>query len=86
MKIKLPNQLQTLKVFFTFLFISLSTIGFSQDEFITTWKTSANDRMITVPAINSNSYTYDYTVDWGDGTSEANVTGPISHTYDSNAT
>ncbi|MBO0330016.1 BspA family leucine-rich repeat surface protein [[Muricauda] lutisoli] len=48
--------------------------------FITTWKTNANEEKIMIGT--SNSYTYDYTVDWGDGTVEEIATAdPLSHVY-----
>ncbi|WP_299557240.1 BspA family leucine-rich repeat surface protein [Seonamhaeicola sp.] len=53
------------------------------NAFVTTWETDnqgiSNDNQITIPtAVTS---TYNYTVDWGDGTSNSNVTGSITHTY-----
>ena len=55
----------------------------AQTEFITTWKTdnpgSSADNQITVPIFTGE--TYNYTVDWGDGNSDTNVTGSITHTY-----
>ena len=56
---------------------------FAQTEFITTWKTdnpgSSADNQITIPTFPGE--TYDYNVDWGDGNSDTNVTGDITHTY-----
>ena len=54
-------------------------------EFIAIWETSnissgsslANE--ITIPT--HPLYTYNYTVDWGDGSQDTNVTGPITHAY-----
>lgn len=51
--------------------------------FITTWKTdnqglSANNQ-ITIPTFAGE--TYNYSVEWGDGTSDSGVTGDIVHTY-----
>ena len=50
--------------------------------FITTWKTDnsgvSNDNQITIPTIGDG---YNYSVDWGDGTSSQNVTKDITHTY-----
>ena len=51
--------------------------------FVTTWKTdnqgASNNNQITIP---TNSYeVYDYSIDWGDGTVDTNVTGNITHTY-----
>ena len=47
--------------------------------FITTWKTSSAEPSVTI--YTNPNLTYDYTIDWGDGNEETNVTGNISHTY-----
>ena len=47
--------------------------------FITTWRTNVNNETITIPT--NSDYTYDYTVDWGDGNIDSNVTGDIMHSY-----
>jgi surface protein len=51
--------------------------------FITTWKTdnpgTSDDNQITIPT--TPGVTYNYTVDWGDGTTDSNVSGDITHTY-----
>ena len=52
--------------------------------FITTWKTDnpggVDDRTITIPV--SLQESYDFNVDWGDGSSNQNVQNSISHTYE----
>ncbi|MGX1930100.1 BspA family leucine-rich repeat surface protein [Flagellimonas sp. 2504JD4-2] len=59
------------------------TDGGKNCPFITTWKTdnpgASENNQITIPTNIGN--TYSYTVDWGDGTSDTNVTGDITHTY-----
>ncbi len=59
-----------------------SSLAFSQ-AFITTWKTdnpgASEDNQITIPTFPGEIY--DYSVDWGDGSSDSNVTGDITHTY-----
>ncbi len=54
-----------------------------EEAFITTWKTDnpgvSADNQITIPTFSGESY--DYTVDWGDGTSTSNVNGNSTHTY-----
>lgn len=50
----------------------------SQAQFITQWKTTANNEVITIP---TNGSGYNYSVDWGDGNSSAGQTGNVSHTY-----
>ncbi|WP_194534200.1 BspA family leucine-rich repeat surface protein [Zobellia nedashkovskayae] len=55
----------------------------SQRPFITTWKTdndgTSEDNQITIPT--SSEETYNYDIDWGDGTIDTGVTGKITHTY-----
>ncbi|CAM4226335.1 BspA family leucine-rich repeat surface protein [Zobellia nedashkovskayae] len=55
----------------------------NQRPFITTWKTDnpgpSNDDQITIPT--APGETYAYTVDWGDGSSDSDVMGDITHTY-----
>ncbi|QSE99252.1 BspA family leucine-rich repeat surface protein [Fulvivirga lutea] len=67
------------------LFMLLVTYGLAQSQaFVTTWKTdnpgSSNDNQITIPTTGTG---YNYTVNWGDGSSDAGVTGNITHTYTS---
>lgn len=64
----------------------LTMMGMAQaQEFITTWKTdnpgATDDNQITIPATGT-----DFTVDWGDGMSDMNVSGSITHTYASPGT
>ncbi|MDN3637537.1 BspA family leucine-rich repeat surface protein [Simiduia curdlanivorans] len=52
--------------------------------FITKWKTDnpfgvSEDNQITLST--SPAFSYNYTVDWGDGNTDENVTGDITHTY-----
>ncbi|MEM7297555.1 MAG: BspA family leucine-rich repeat surface protein, partial [Bacteroidota bacterium] len=55
--------------------------------FVTTWKTdntgTSGDTEITIPTTGTG---YNYTVDWGDGNSDMNVAGDITHTYSSAGT
>ena len=60
-----------------FLFFAFTVMA--QDAFLTTWQTTSNSESITIPT--ASGETYDYTVDWGDGTIDTNVTGNITHTY-----
>ncbi|TRX58666.1 BspA family leucine-rich repeat surface protein [Fulvivirga sp. M361] len=48
--------------------------------FITTWETTADNESITIP-IDEFNFTYNYNVDWGDGSTSSNQTGGASHTY-----
>lgn len=49
------------------------------NPFITKWETTTNNESITIPT--TNGETYDYAVDWGDGTVESGFTGDAVHTY-----
>ncbi|MGK0413950.1 MAG: surface protein, partial [Polaribacter sp.] len=60
------------------LCIIYSSINFSQNEFITKWKTTSDNESITIPIGDG---TFDYTVDWGDGTEESGFTGDATHSY-----
>lgn len=65
-------------IVFTLLIFSSSV--FSQNEFITTWKTTSNNESIIIPTFSGE--TYNYTVDWGDGSSnDTNVQGDATHNY-----
>jgi surface protein len=48
--------------------------------FITTWLTTTDSETVAIP-INT-SYTYNYTVNWGDGTIENNLTDHARHSYE----
>jgi len=49
----------------------------AEKAFITTWKTDNN---ITIPTIKDG---YNYSIEWGDGKSDNNVKGDITHNYES---
>ena len=80
-KVHFTSRLTALMMFFFWLCISAFDAS-AQNPFITTWKTdnpgSTNDNQIRIPA---SSLGYNYTVDWGDGSSDVNVAGAITHTY-----
>lgn len=58
-------------------------VCFLPNQFVTKWKTdnlgTSADNQITIPTFPGEAY--DYTVDWGDGNVDSNVTGDITHTY-----
>ncbi|MBG6132548.1 surface protein [Aquimarina sp. EL_43] len=56
--------------------ISLENVA---EPFITTWKTTAANEEIIFQL--NDELTYNFTIDWGDGTIEANVTTTPKHTY-----
>ncbi len=47
--------------------------------FITTWETTAEDPEVII--YTNADYTYEYTIDWGDGSDPELYTGQASHTY-----
>ena len=65
------------------LLITSNSVPEAQRPFITTWKTDnlgfSEDNQITIPTFSGE--TYNYTVDWGDGTSNSGVDGNITHNY-----
>lgn len=72
---------------------TINDAGIAEDcgdttSFVTTWKTDnegfSEDNQITIPTVDTE--TYNYSVDWGDGTADENVTGRITHTYASPGT
>lgn len=54
-----------------------STVG--SIPFISTWKTTSANESITIPT--NSAYTYDYVVDWGDGSTSTGQTGNATHQY-----
>lgn len=55
----------------------------SSRAFITTWKTTnsgiSDNKTISIKT--DNNYSYDFSIDWGDGTLEKNQTTNVRHTY-----
>ncbi len=51
------------------------------DAFVTTWETTGVGESIEIPIFDSGSLTYNYNIDWGDGTIEENVTTSALHSY-----
>ena len=60
--------------------LSLTVQDTSESDFVTTWKTTAPGQSIIIPARGT------YTIDWGDGTVEEDVSGRQSHRYDAAGT
>ena len=56
----------------------VANIKTDDQSFVTTWQTASPNEPITIPVGNA---TGAYTVDWGDGSMSANVTGDQSHAY-----
>lgn len=52
---------------------------YQEGAFITTWQTTTDGESITIPTFSSE--VYNYTVDWGDGTTESAFSGDATHIY-----
>jgi surface protein len=62
--------------------VTLTDVDETGSPFVTTWETTSANESITIPIItNNSSYTYDYAVDWGDGSTSTNQTEAATHTY-----
>jgi len=58
----------------------VSTVNYATVPFITRWSTTSADKKITI-STKSNTYSYNYTVDWGDGTTDVNISTNKLHQY-----
>ena len=72
------------KTYLTLLLFFLTSFIYAQEPFITTWEVPANSLNINVPVVYSNSN--NYSIDFGDGTIETNLSTPVNHTYASAGT
>ena len=75
---------KTLGVISLFIIVSCSRGVQDERAFITTWRVTEGDLSITIPAclnLLCTNETYDYAVDWGDGTTDENQTADATHEY-----
>ncbi len=61
--------------------LMLTVLNVDDTSFITKWVTEFSNETITI-ITRTNEYTYNYTIDWGDGTIQSGRTGDVAHTYD----
>jgi len=73
-----------MKGFYIFTFLLSFLAANAQAPFITTWTVFDNNTDIKIPT--REDYTYNYTVDFGDGTVLINQTGDVVHNYASEGT
>jgi len=69
------------KAFLIIPVLLLTLFGQAQTDpkpFITTWQTTSDNESITIPTTGDG---YSYSVDWGDGNTDNNVTGDATHAY-----
>ncbi|WP_111706669.1 BspA family leucine-rich repeat surface protein [Lutibacter citreus] len=70
------------KITLLILLLFFFYVGFSQNEFITTWKTTSANESIIIPTSGTVNDVYSYTVNWGDGSpNETGVSGDANHSY-----
>ena len=55
-----------------------SAMAAGEDDFVTTWKTTAANQTVTIPVGNSTAI---YDIDWGDGATETDATGDRVRTH-----
>jgi len=60
--------------------VNITDVQENTRPFITTWRTTTANESIFIPT-KAGEFTYEYTVDWGDGTMDSGVTANITHTY-----
>ena len=64
--------------FYSLLFLCLTSVV-SHAQFTTKWETTTANESITIPTFSGE--TYNYTVDWGDGTPATSHEGDATHSY-----
>jgi surface protein len=60
--------------------IIINVTDIDETSFVTTWETTTANETVIIPT-RADEYTYDYTIDWGDGTIDSGITGDGTHTY-----
>jgi len=60
--------------------ITVNVTDIDETAFVTTWETTTDGEEVVITT-RSDDFTYNYTVDWGDGTVENAITADATHTY-----
>jgi len=60
--------------------ITISITNVPEPAFVTTWETTGNNEIVTIPTRAGELY-YSYTIDWGDGSVERFIRSDSSHIY-----
>ncbi|MDA9111329.1 BspA family leucine-rich repeat surface protein, partial [Flavicella sp.] len=74
-------------IYSALFFVFFTSLTQAQDAFITKWQTSLDiigNPYVTIPT--HPTETYDYHVDWGDGSNSTNQSGDATHVYASSGT
>lgn len=61
--------------------MTINVTDIADTSFITTWETTNANESITIPINPDVAFTYNYNVDWGDGTNSNDQLGDATHTY-----
>ena len=65
--------------------VTINVTDIEDTSFVTTWQTTTTGETVIIPT-RADEFSYDYTIDWGDGTIQTGVTGDANHPYDSPGT
>ncbi|WP_025665723.1 BspA family leucine-rich repeat surface protein [Aquimarina megaterium] len=60
--------------------VTINLTDVDDTSFVTTWQTTSSNEMVTI-STRSTEFTYDYTIDWGDGTTQTGRTTDATHIY-----
>ena len=60
--------------------VTIIVTDIDDTSFVTTWETTTAGEMVTIPT-RAVEYVYDYTINWGDGDIQTNVTDNATHIY-----
>ncbi|EZH75676.1 hypothetical protein ATO12_02485 [Aquimarina atlantica] len=60
--------------------VTINLTDVDDTSFVTTWQTTSSNEMVIIPT-RSTEFTYDYTIDWGDGTTQTGRTADATHIY-----
>ena len=61
--------------------VTINVTDVDDTSFVSTWETTTAGEMITL-STRANEFSYDYTIDWGDGTIQTGRTGDATHIYE----
>ena len=71
-----------MRLFFLLIFgVYLTAAAKAEESFVSVWKMKADDLRLVLPLVDG--YSYDFTVDWGDGTADEvnGYSDSVAHTY-----
>ena len=60
--------------------ITIDVTDIEDTSFISTWQTTTANETVIIPT-RAEQFTYEYSIDWGDGTTQSSRTGNATHAY-----